>query len=85
MVITEIDFVPIKPNKGLIGFASFVLDGYFYLSGIGVHTRLDGGSTYRLLYPNNDFTKKPQFHPITKEIGDLIEQEVSVYINHLRK
>ena len=71
-LISEVQIVPVKPNNGLIAFASFVLDGKLYLSSIGIHKKLDG-SGYRLTYP----TKKAGlniFHPISKELGKEIEE-----------
>ncbi|MDP2637545.1 MAG: septation protein SpoVG family protein [Candidatus Levybacteria bacterium] len=76
MGISEIQIIPIKPQNGLIGFASFVLDGNIYLGSIGIITRPEGG--YRLVYP----TKKVGlrniniFHPINKEFANSIEKEV---------
>ena len=53
--LSEIQIIPIKPQNGLVAFASFVLDGNLYLGSIGIVTRLNGG--YRLVYP-------------TKKVGD---------------
>ncbi len=74
--ISEIQIVPIKPQDGLVGFASFVFDDNFYFSSIGVYTRPNGG--YRLTCPTRktSFASLPIFHPINKEITGLIEQEV---------
>jgi len=74
--ISEIQIIPIKPQNGLVGFASFVLDNNLYLSSVGVLTRPEGG--YRLVYP----TKKVGlrniniFHPINKSFAESIEKEV---------
>lgn len=76
MSISEIQIIPIKPQDGLVAFASFVLDGNLYLGSIGILTRPEGG--YRLVYP----TKKVGirniniFHPINKEFAKSIEKEV---------
>jgi DNA-binding cell septation regulator SpoVG len=74
--ITEIQFVPVKPQNGLVAFVSFVLDRSLYLSSIGIVTRPEGG--YRLLYPtkktfNKDFAV---FHPISKEFGVYLEKVI---------
>lgn len=46
MLISEVNIVPVKPNNGLVAFASVVLDESLYLGSIGVHSRLDG--SYRI-------------------------------------
>ncbi len=74
--ISEIQIFPIKPQNGLVAFASFVLNENLYLGSIGIITRPEGG--YRLLYP----TKKVGirninlFHPINKLFAENIEKEV---------
>ena len=76
MNITEIQIIPIKPQEGLVAFASFVLDDNLYLGSIGIITRPEGG--YRLVYP----TKKVGirniniFHLINKEFSQSVEKEV---------
>lgn len=63
MKISEVQIDFIKPNNGLIGFASFVVDGSFYISNITIHTKLNGDG-YRLTYPSKgSFTI---CHPINK-------------------
>ena len=75
-IISEIQIIPIKPNNGLVGFASFVFNNCFYISSIGIYTRPQGG--YRLTYPtrkgaNGSFNI---IHPINKETADQIERVV---------
>lgn len=76
-IVSEIQVHPIKPKDGLVAFASFVLFGCLYCSSVGVFTRPNGG--FRLLYPNKKVGTKDIsiFHPVTKELGDLIEKEVT--------
>lgn len=71
-IITEIQVVPIRPKNGLIGFASFVLNEWFYMGSIGIMTRPSGG--YRLTYPTKD--SYSLFFPINKEIAKEIEEKV---------
>ena len=74
--IKEIAIIPLKPKNGLIGLASCIIDDKLYIGSIGIYTKLKGG--YRLTYP----TKKVGdnsiniYHPINKEIGDVIEREI---------
>ena len=77
MKITEIQILPIKPNNGLVGFASFVLDGNIYLSSIGVHKRLNG-SGFRITYPTKKIADKDFhiFHPINRQASEEIEEAI---------
>ena len=82
--ISEINIVPIKPNEGLIAFASFVVDDNFFISSVGVYTRLNGEG-YRLTYPQRKVGDKSIniFYPINAEIGNFIEKEVSNKVNEI--
>ena len=76
MKITEIQIVPVKPNNGLVGFASFVYDNNFYFGSVGIYTKTNGG--YRLTYPtrkgmNGNFNI---FHPINRKIAEEIEKVI---------
>lgn len=73
MKISEVQIDFIKPNNGLIGFASFVVDGSFYISSIAIHTKLNGDG-YRLTYPSKgSFTI---FHPLNKSASLEIEAAI---------
>jgi len=76
MRITEIQIIPIKPQNGLVAFASFVLDGSLYLGSIGIVTRPNGG--YRLVYPTKKVAEKNLniFYPINRDFALAIENEV---------
>ena len=75
-LFSEIQVVPIKPNNGLVGFASFVYRDSFYFGSIGIYTRPQGG--YRLTYP----TRKGAsgniniFHPINQDVAEEIEKVI---------
>jgi len=74
--ISEIQIVPTKPNNGLVGFASFVLNESMYIGSVGIYTRPHGG--YRLAYP----TRKTEYkslnivHPINQSTALEIEEKV---------
>ena len=76
MSIAEIQIIPIKPQNGLVAFASFVLENNLYLGSIGILTRPEGG--YRLVYPTKKVGSRSMnvFHPINKEFSQSIEKEV---------
>ena len=76
MSISEIQIIPIKPQDGLVAFASFVLNESLYLGSIGILTRPEGG--YRLVYPTKKVGERNIniFHPINKVFAKSIEKEV---------
>lgn len=77
MTITEIQILPIKPNNGLVAFASVVFDNCLYLGSIGVYKRLDG-TGYRITYPTKKIGDKNIniYHPINKETSKAIEEAI---------
>ena len=74
--ISEIQITPIKPQNGLVAFATLVLDDCLYLGSIGVCTRLQGG--YRLIYPTRKTGLRDinVFHPIDKAFAEIVENAV---------
>ena len=91
MDVTELQIVPVKPSGGLVGFASFVLDGKLYLGSIGIYTRTDGNG-YRLTYPTRKLGERNMhiFHPISREASNYLEAVIGerfesvMHINHDR-
>jgi DNA-binding cell septation regulator SpoVG len=75
--ITEIQIIPVKPNNGLVAFASCILNGALYIGSIAIHQKLDL-SGYRLTYPTKKVLNRDihLFHPITKELSQQIEEEI---------
>ena len=76
MIITEVNIVPVKPQNGLVGFASLVVDGNIYLNSIAIYVKLDG--SYRLLYPTKKTGLRDMniYHPINWEASKIIERAV---------
>jgi DNA-binding cell septation regulator SpoVG len=85
--ISEIQIIQVKPNNGLIAFASFILNESLFVSSIAVYTRLDNPDRYRLVYPSKLIGNKETniLYPIKKEVGGYIEKEVSKQYNKLFK
>ena len=77
MKISEVQINLIKPQGGLIGFAALVITDDLYLSGIGIHKKLDG-TGYRLTYPSRKSGSHnfEIFHPINRMAGQQIEAAV---------
>lgn len=84
IIISEIQFVPVKPQDGLVGFASFVLDDKYYVGSVAVHTRLNGIG-YRLVYPAKKVGERNinTFHPIDPLVGKMIEDKVSAKVYNI--
>ena len=74
--VSEVQICPIKHHEGLVAFASLIFNDSFYLGSIGINTRPQGG--LRLSYPTRKISDHniPIFHPINKDVANLIEQEV---------
>ena len=82
--ISEINFTPVPERKGHIGFVSFLVNEGIRLSDVAVYTRLNPslGEMYRLIYPKNHKRSHKQiFYPVTGEVRDLIERDVSIYLD----
>jgi DNA-binding cell septation regulator SpoVG len=73
MQITEINIEFIKPNNGLIAFASLVIDGNLYISSIAIHKKLQS-EEYRITYPSKGSFSI--FHPINKATSKQIEEAI---------
>ena len=73
MNITEINIEFIKPNNGMIGFASLVIDGNIYLSSIAIHKKLNEEG-HRITYPSKGSFSI--FHPINKATSKQIEEAI---------
>jgi len=84
--ITEVNFIPVKPKDGLIGFVSFIYNRQFYFGNISIFTHLSPSkkSTYRLSYPEDPIRKKSFFHPITRPVQEAIEKAVSDQIDSIK-
>ena len=83
--LSEIQIIPIKPQNGLVAFASFILDNNLYLGSIGIMTRPQGG--YRLTYPTKRVGIKDLniFYPINKTFAEVIEKEVLTKLEEVMK
>lgn len=77
MQINEVSINLIKPDNGLIGFASFIIENSLYVSGVGIHQRLDGCG-HRLTYPTRKSGNQmfDIFHPINRSASQAIEEAI---------
>lgn len=79
--LSEIQFMPLKPRDGLVGFVSFVLDSRYYVGSIAVYARFNGIG-YRLVYPAKKVGERNinTFHPIDPLVGKSLEEQVSAKV-----
>lgn len=82
MKISEISITLIKPKNGLIGFASLVIGNALFISGIGIHRKLNG-TGYRLTYPTRKTGSQTFdiFHPINRMAGKAMEDAILKKLN----
>jgi DNA-binding cell septation regulator SpoVG len=79
VIIDELQVVPVKPQNGLIAFASCVWDNSLYLGNIGVYTSPSREDGYRLTYPHITLPngkKINAFYPISKQAGNSIQEAI---------
>lgn len=77
--LSEIEIIPVKPQKGLLAFCSFIINNAFCVSGVGIRARIDG-SGYHLSYPLKILPNGKQiglFYPINRMVGQEIEDQVT--------
>lgn len=75
--IKEIQIIPVKPNNGLVAFASLIYDENLYLGSIGIiKKRFSEG--YRILYPTKKLGERSIniFHPINRVISEELEKAI---------
>ncbi len=75
-MVSEIQITPVKPNNGLVGFASFVFADALYCGSVGIFSRPNGG--FRLVYPTKLVAGRQLdvYHPISGAVGSQIEEAV---------
>lgn len=73
IIIKEVQIELIKPNNGMIGFASMVINNAIYLSSIAIHKKLNSEG-YRITYPSKG--NFGIFYPINKDVSRQIEEAI---------
>ena len=80
--ISEIQIIPVKPDRGIVAFCSFVLFESIHCNSIAIFTRPHGG--FRLVYPTrkNGNIYDNVYYPINRKTGQHIEEAVlAIYEN----
>ena len=78
--VSDIQFIPTKPQDGLIGFVSFVLDRKWYVGSVAVYTLLNGRGI-RLVYPKKNNINC--IHPISRPTGDAVTSAIQEKVTEL--
>jgi len=78
ITISEIQIIPVKPQNGLVAFASCVINNGIYLGNIAIYTSPSSPDGFRLVYPSRAVrgTQLSITHPITKETGLAIQKQI---------
>jgi DNA-binding cell septation regulator SpoVG len=77
--ISEIHIVPVKPNNGLVAFASCVVNNSLYIGNIAIYTSPSSPNGFRLVYPAKVLPNGKEIncvHPINRETGAAITAAV---------
>jgi DNA-binding cell septation regulator SpoVG len=79
ITISEIQLVPIRPHNGVVAFASFVLNGVFFVNDIRIVTKLNEPG-YRLSYPFKILGTSGRriyiCNPLNRETEEYISKQV---------
>lgn len=79
IAITEPVIIPVKPtDKGLLAFASCVINDSISLNSIAIYSR-PNGDEYRLVYPIKTLPNGKEiniFYPINREVSQIINQAI---------
>ncbi len=78
-MVTEINIVPIRPQNGLVGFASCVVNNQFYIGNIAIYTSPSNPKRFRLLFPNKKLASGQVvdcFYPINKEAEKTVSEAI---------
>ena len=77
--INEIQIIPIKPQGGLVAFASCVINSQFYFGNIAIYTSPSSPDGFRLVYPTKvlkNNIKVNILYPVSKEVGFEIQKRI---------
>jgi len=74
VTISEIQIVPVPPQNGLVGFASFLINSCFLVGNVAIYTSPSTPGGFRLVYPTK--MSVSCFHPVIREVGEKIQVKV---------
>jgi DNA-binding cell septation regulator SpoVG len=79
LFISDIQIIPVKPQGGLLAFASCTINGSLYVGNIAIHSSLQDPGGYRLVYPDKVLPNGKKInciHPITRDAGEAIRAAI---------
>ena len=79
LTISEIQIVPVKPNNGLVAFATAIINNQFYIAHIAIYSAPTVPLGYRLVYPDKTLSNGKRvdcFHPVTQESGKEVSRAI---------
>jgi len=78
MKLTKIKIKRLAPVNGLIGFCSFIIDGWLYIGNIAIFSRQDKERELRLVFPEKKSNDKvfKIFHPLNADKYYELEEAV---------
>ncbi len=77
--IAEVNILPVKPQNGLVAFASMIINNRLYVGNIAVYTSPTAKDGFRLVYPEKVLPNGKRIncvYPITQEAGEVIKKAV---------
>jgi len=79
IVITEIEVIPIRPQNGLVAFASCAISNAFYVGNIAIYTAPNCLFGYRLVFPTKKLASGKQvacFYPFKKDVEEVVTKAI---------
>jgi stage V sporulation protein G len=73
--VSEINLAPVRPQNGLVSFASCIIYDSFYIGNIAIYTSPAHSLGYRLVFPTKKLTSGQQLpcvYPFRKESEEII-------------
>lgn len=85
--VSDIRIKTVKPQNGLVGFASCVINGIFFVGNIAI---FDEDCRQKITYPTKavkgryETTNEPTFRPVTSEARQDIEEAILNQYNMIK-
>ncbi len=77
--ISSVSILPLRPQGGLCGFGSCILNEAYYLGALAIYTSPGSKHGFRVVFPNKRLASGKTveiFHPLSQEAGAIIEEAI---------